>query len=142
MSRFKNGGLDAMLVFNINATDMNTNPFPVVLQVPTQGGEASARWATYPGMLSFRGGPAWIIASPAANRGTVMCMGVDVDGGNWAAIELDQLFTQFSKNADGSYAMLSLNYSGSGQTFPDTVVSLQAGPISWQLSLPNSPSTP
>jgi hypothetical protein len=61
-------------------------------------------------------------------------MGVDVDGGLWQAVELDQFFNQFSRNSDGSYAITAVNQSGSGQTFPNTVVAVQAGPITWQLS--------
>ena len=122
-----------MLLFNINATDSAGFQFPVILLIPTRNGEGDVRWGTQAGMLSFRGGPSWIIASPAANRGTVVCMGIDVDGGKWSAVEIDQLFTQFARNSDDSYGVVSLNRSGSGQTFPDTVVAVQAGSIRWQL---------
>jgi len=123
-----------MLMFTLNAADGAGLQFPIVVTVPTQSGDGEARWGTQAGMLSFQGGPAWIIASPAANRGTVMCIGIDVDGGKWTAIEIDQMFAQFTRNSDGSYGVMSLNQSGSGQTFSDTVVSVTAGSFSWRLS--------
>jgi hypothetical protein len=123
-----------MLLFTLNATDGAGLQFPIVVTVPTQSGEGEARWGTQAGMLSFQGGPAWIIASPAANRGTVICIGIDVDGGKWTAVEIDQFFSQFSRNDDGSYGIMSLNQSGSGQTFPDTDVMVQPGPFNWRLA--------
>ena len=123
-----------MLLFTLNATDGAGLQFPIVVTVPTRSGDGESRWATQPGMLSFRGGPAWIIASPAANRGTVICVGIDVDGGRWTAIEIDQMFSQFTRNGSGAYGVTSLNQSGSGQTFPDTVVSVTAGSFNWQLA--------
>lgn len=123
-----------MLFFTLNATDGAGLQFPIVVTVPTRSGDGEARWGTQAGMLSFQGGPAWIIASPAANRGTVICIGIDVDGGKWTAIEIDQMFNQFTRNTDGSYGVMSLNQSGSGQTFPDTVVSVTAGSFNWRLS--------
>jgi hypothetical protein len=123
-----------MLFFNVSINDVFASSFNVILQIPTQAGEASPRWATQPGMLSFLGGPVAIAASPAVNRGTVLCTGIDSDGNSWPAVELDQVFTQFSRTADGSYAMLTANQRGTGQLFPDTVVSLHAGPLHWWLS--------
>ena len=123
-----------MLMFNMYATDGAGLQFPIVVTIPTQSSDGQARWGTQAGMLSFQGGPAWIAASPAANRGTVVCIGIDVDGGKWTAIEIDQLISQFTRNDDGSYGIMSLNQSGSGQTFPDTVVAVQAGPFNWRLA--------
>jgi hypothetical protein len=123
-----------MLLFTLNATDGAGLQFPIVVTVPTQSGEGESRWATQAGMLSFRGGPAWIAASPASNRGTVICVGIDVDGGKWTAIEIDQMFMQFTRNDDGSYGVMTLNQSGTGQTFSDTVVSVTAGSFNWQLA--------
>lgn len=123
-----------MLMFSLNAVDGAGLQFPIVVTVPTQSSDGAARWGTQAGMLSFQGGPAWIIASPAANRGTVMCIGIDVDGGKWTAIEIDQMFTQFTRNDDGSYGIMSLNQSGSGQTFPDTDVMVQPGSFNWRLA--------
>jgi hypothetical protein len=122
-----------MLIFKIYVTDSDALQFPVILQIPTRSGEADAGWGTQAGMLSFRGGPAWITASPATSRGTVMCIGIDVDGGRWPAVEMDQLFAQFARNEDGSYGIMSLNQSGSGQTFRDTVVAVRAGAIKWRV---------
>jgi hypothetical protein len=122
-----------MLMFNLYATDGAGLQFPIVVTVPTQSGDGESRWGTQAGMLSFQGGPAWIAASPAENRGTVACIGIDSDGGKWTAIEIDHLFTQFTRNADGSYGVMSLNQSGFGRTFPDTDVAVQAGPFKWRL---------
>src|SRR5579872_3006690 len=102
MSRL-DGGFRAMLFFNISINDVFASSFTVVLQIPTQAGETGPRWATQPGMLSFLGGAAAIAASPAVDRGTVLCTGTDADGNSWPAVELDQVFTQFSRTADGSY---------------------------------------
>jgi hypothetical protein len=59
-------------------------------------------------------------------------MGIDVDGGRWSALEIDQFVSQFARNEDGSYAITSVNQAGSGQTFPDTVVAVRAGPTKWR----------
>jgi hypothetical protein len=122
-----------MLMFNLYATDGAGLQFPIVVTVPTQSGDGESRWGTQAGMLSFQGGPAWIAASPVENRGTVACIGIDSDGGKWTAIEIDQLFTQFTRNADGSYGVMSLNQSGFGRTFPDTDVAVQPGSFQWRL---------
>jgi len=128
-----------MLFFNFSINDSFANSFTVILQVPTQAGEAGPNWATQPGMLSFLGGPAAIAASPSASRGMVLCTGIDSQGQSWPAVELDAVFTQFSRNGDGSYGAMSANQSGTGRLFPDTVVSLYAGPCHWWLSMAQPP---
>jgi len=124
-----------MFFFNISANDQFANPFTVILQVPTRAGEGRPRWATLPGMMSFLGGNAVIAASPASNRGTVLCTGIDSDGNTWPAVEFDHVFTQFSQGGDGAYSAIAAKQSGTGQLFPDTVVSLYAGRITWWLSM-------
>ncbi len=126
-----------MLHFYFNATDSAGYQFLVVLFVPTQDGEGFPRWATAAGVLSFRNGKAMIIASPAENRGTVICTGEDSDGNQWGALEIDKVFAEFSRSGGGAYGALQLHTTGTGKTFPDTVVSAQAGPFKWEIQLPS-----
>ncbi|HEX4131840.1 MAG TPA: hypothetical protein VHZ24_17540 [Pirellulales bacterium] len=134
LSRLQPEEMGNMLYFAFDAADSTGNPFSLVLQVPTQAGKGRLMWAAAAGTFSFMNGDAAIIASPPESRGDVVCIGADKAGKLWTVAEFKQVFAQFTALPDGSYGALALNQSGSGYTYPGSVVSIHEGGFTWTLT--------